>query len=216
MELLMELFPFPLPSLNFIKDKESRQETALSSAEPGCCEWEKFAGKVALFHTTQTIGCHHSNSSCHWFGTTKAFRFEFHMFTSSLFVTTSRFPATWGFSHIKPLRCNSHWRYMTNCFPNVLPRRVFRFVTGQINSLSFARLRQCTTSRWPRLTAYRGPQVFVFLIVHSFDRDGCLSKAWKTNDDKSYPKHWMSWTYSFDFLLRSFILWLQTTFYLLV
>ena len=28
------------------------------------------------------------------------------------------------------------WRYVTNCFPNVLPRRLFRLVAGQINSLS--------------------------------------------------------------------------------
>lgn len=61
---------------------------------------------------------------------------EYHMFTGSLFVTTSRFPTTQGFSHIEAPRCNSPWHYMTNCFPNVLPRCLFRFVTEPINSLS--------------------------------------------------------------------------------
>ena len=67
-----------------------------------------------------------------WHCTTEASGFEFHMFISILSVTTSRFPATWGFSHIKPPWCNSPWRYMTNCFTSVLPRRLFRFVTDKL------------------------------------------------------------------------------------
>lgn len=67
---------------------------------------------------------------------TKQFGFEFHMFISSLFVTTSRFPAAQGSSHLKPALCNSPWHYMTNCFPNDLPRCLFRFVTEPMNSLS--------------------------------------------------------------------------------
>lgn len=38
------------------------------------------------------------------------------------------------------------WRYVTNCFLNVLPRRLFRLVAGQINSLSLLdglRRRRC-------------------------------------------------------------------------
>lgn len=87
-----------------------------------------------FYHHSETIRGHHSNSNCHWFGTatTEAPGFDFHMFISILSVTTSRFPATWGFSHIKPPWCNSPWRYMTNCFTNVLPRRLFRFVTDKL------------------------------------------------------------------------------------
>lgn len=48
----------------------------------------------------------------------------------------SVFPATWRFSRVKPPGRDSPWRYVTNCLPNVLPRRSFGFVAEQINSLS--------------------------------------------------------------------------------
>lgn len=53
------------------------------------------------------------------------------------------------------------------------------------------------------------PTSFIFLVVHSFDRDGCLSKAWRTNDDKSRTLNILKTDKdSLDFRLRAFIYWL--------
>lgn len=195
----------------------------LSSAKPGCCENEKtLQGKlnflIRLWDNRRSLFSRAVINLA--LPTPKQCGFEFHMFTKSLFVT-SRFPATWGLSLIKQPQCNSPWHYMTNCFPNVLPRCLFWFVTGQINSLSLVGSDSALPIHdhgWQLIRATS----FVFLTVHSFDSDGCLTKAWKTNDHKSRTSNILETakylfgfpTGVFYFLVADYILSLAITIYL--
>lgn len=190
-------------SLNFIKGKDGGEEPTLLSAPPGCCcENEKtLRGKLDLDFFLSQGSLRHSEVTI-----------QTQAVTAPGTATTE---AVWGFGvsyvHRQPVCSGQQGSWlpgdfhtksrldailldvtMTNCFPNVLPGHLFRFVTGPINFSVYGRLRQCAASRWPRLTAYHGPQVLfssLFRVLTGMDVSVRHGRQMMTNPIRSieYP-----------------------------